>query len=64
MAQLVQFARGHTRLDERRDVVQDFGGKPAGHAHVRDVFGGVEGNGHAVTLSARKRAGDASLLKG
>ncbi|UNK02112.1 hypothetical protein MMB19_15850 [Ralstonia insidiosa] len=55
MAQLVQLARGCARFDERGDVIQDFGRKPAGHAHLRNVFGGMNGNGHAVTLSARKR---------
>uniref|UniRef100_UPI001C086232 hypothetical protein n=1 Tax=Acinetobacter nosocomialis TaxID=106654 RepID=UPI001C086232 len=32
--------------------------------HLRNVFGGVNGNGHAVTLSARRRLERRVVAKG
>ncbi len=50
VAELVEFARGHSRGDMRRDVVEHLGGERAGHAHLGDLFGGFERNGHGRQL--------------
>jgi hypothetical protein len=49
VAQAVDFAGGDTWLDEGRDVVEDLGPKAASHAHLGDVFGGVQVNAHAAS---------------
>ena len=39
VAEPIQLARGHARLDVRRDVVEHFGGERARDAHLGDFFG-------------------------
>ena len=48
VAQAVELAGGHARLDERLDVVEDLGGQLAGHAHVLDLFRGLDDDAHYV----------------
>jgi hypothetical protein len=51
VANPVQLGRGHARLHVRRYDLEHFGGQAAGNAHVLDVFGGFEGNGHGRIIA-------------
>lgn len=46
VAQAVELAGGHAGLDERFDVVEDFGCQTAGHPHSFDFFGCLYGDAH------------------
>ena len=52
---LVELCGRDPLLDERRDVIEDFGSQPAGHAHFLDFFGSLVSDVHD-SLGCRKRA--------
>ena len=46
VSKTIEFARGNAGFDERREVVEKFGGKAAGNPQTGNVFGRFNGNGH------------------
>src|SRR5690606_8806694 len=46
VADAVQLLGGHARLHVRGNDLEHLGGQAAGDAHLLDLFGGLEGNGH------------------
>ncbi|MNZ58540.1 hypothetical protein D3C78_765520 [compost metagenome] len=60
VAQAVELFGGDTGLDVLFDHLQDFGGQAAGDAHLFDVFGGFDGDGHCRLSTAH---GCANILR-
>jgi hypothetical protein len=55
MTEAVQLAGSDAGLYERSDVVQYFGGQPAGHAHALDIVGGLDDNRHGTIRPCDER---------
>ncbi|MCY1440507.1 hypothetical protein D9M71_567860 [compost metagenome] len=60
VAQAVELFGGDAGLDVLFDHLQDFGGQAAGDAHLFDVFGGFDGDGHCRLSTAH---GCANILR-
>ena len=53
VAQPVKLSGRDAGLDERRDVIEDFGSEPAGYAHPGDISSGLDDNSHDVDVVVR-----------
>ena len=51
VADAIQFAGGDAGLHMRLDYAQHFGREATGNAHLLDVFGGFDGDGHAAIIA-------------
>lgn len=56
VADAIQLLGGHAGLDVFADHFQHFGGQAAGDAHLLDIVGRLDGDGHANSLRACKHA--------
>ena len=61
VGELVEFLGGHAWPDVRHEHFQHLGGESAGDAHVFDLLGGLDGDGHGSSggwmAGARVRSG-------